>query len=239
MNNNKTFLAIIPARSGSKRLPDKNIKKLCGKPLMAWSIEAGLQSKYINEVAVSTDSQEYAEIAQKYGAKIPYLRPKDLSLDTSTTLDTLKHMVNFYANTLKVSFDYTILLQPTNPLREAKHIDDAIEKILHYQGNAIIGVCQCDHSPLWCNILPQNERMDDFINPKIYNIRSQDLPTYYRLNGAIYIARTDWLLQSTSLFGVNTYAYKMSIEESIDIDSLLDFKIAESILLEKNNETKA
>lgn len=230
MYSNKTFLAIIPARSGSKRLPNKNIKELCGKPLMAWSIEAGLQSKYIDEVVVSTDSQEYANIAMQYGAKIPYLRPQSLSEDLSTTIDTLKHMINFYANTLQLHFDYVVLLQPTNPARQAKHIDEAIEKLLSYQGNAIIGVCQCEHSPLWCNTLPENQRMDNFINPKIYNIRSQDLPTYYRLNGAIYIARTEWLMQSKSNFGENTYAYKMPIENSIDIDSLLDFKIAEVIV---------
>lgn len=230
MYNDSTFLAIVPARSGSKRLPEKNIKDLCGKPLIAWSIEAGIQSKYIDKVAISTDSQEYANIAQKYGGEVPYLRPQELSQDTSTTLDVLKHLITFYKDNFNERFHYVALLQPTNPIRQAKHLDEAIEKLLHYQGNAIIGVCHCEHSPLWSNTLTSNERMDDFINPDIYNIRSQDLPIYYRLNGAIYIAKTDWLMESKSLFGNNTYAYKMGIEESIDIDTMLDFKVAECIL---------
>lgn len=231
---NSTFLAIVPARSGSKRLPGKNVRELCGKPLIAWSIEAGIQSKYVDKVAISTDSQEYANIALKYGAEVPYLRPLELSQDTSTTLDVLKHMIVFYKDNLNKRFDYVALLQPTNPTRKSAHLDEAIKKLLHHQGNAIIGVCPCEHSPLWSNTLSNDERMDNFINPNIYNIRSQDLPTYYRLNGAIYIAQTEWLMQSKSLFGKNTYAYKMTLEESVDIDNEIDFKLAEAILQQWN-----
>ena len=93
-----TFLAIIPARSGSKGLPDKNIKHLCGKPLLAWSIESALDSQYIDEVVVSTDSSIYADIAKSYGANVPFLRPKSLSSDTTTTFDVLEHCIKFYKN---------------------------------------------------------------------------------------------------------------------------------------------
>lgn len=234
MYQNKTFLAIIPARSGSKRLPNKNIKELCGKPLIAWSIEAGLQSKYIDNVVVSTDSQEYANIAQKYGAEVPCIRPQNLSQDSSTTFDSIKHMIDFYSDELKKRFDYIVLLQPTSPLRTSQHIDEAIEILIKKQANSIVSICQCDHSPLWSNTLPSDDNMENFLNLQILNLRSQDLPTYYRLNGAIYIAKTPSLLEYKSFFTDKCFAYKMSQDSSIDIDTQLNFDFCEFYLQKRN-----
>lgn len=230
MHQDKTFLAIIPARSGSKRLPNKNIKELCGKPLIAYSINSGLQSQYIDEVVVSTDSQQYANIALEYGAKIPCIRPNNLSQDISTTFDSIEHMISFYKNNLHQEFDYIVLLQPTSPLRTSKHIDEAIEMLINCQANSIISVCECEHSPLWSNTLPPNKNMDNFLNSTILNLRSQDLPTYYRLNGAIYIAKTSSLLQYQSFFTDNSFAYEMPQTSSIDIDTQLDFDFCEFYL---------
>ncbi len=223
--HNNRFLCIIPARSGSKRLPNKNIKPLCGKPLLAWSIEAARESKYIDEIVVSTDSKEYAEIAKCFGASVPFLRPKELSLDTTTTFEVLEHCIRFYEN-LGKWFDYVVLLQPTSPLREAWHIKEACEKLITSGADSVISVCKCEHPPLWSNTLPENEDMSGFIAPEIRNIRSQDLPCYYRLNGAIFIAKTKALLESKDFFTKHTIAYKMDTMYSSDIDSSLDFEFA-------------
>ena len=129
MINGKTVIAIIPARGGSKGLPGKNIKPLCGKPLIAWSIEAGLASQYIDEVMVSTDSEEIANIAREFGASVPFLRPVELASDTATTLDAVKHVIEYYENECNRYFDYIVLLEPTSPLREKDDLDMMLEKI--------------------------------------------------------------------------------------------------------------
>ncbi|EDP6894138.1 CMP-N-acetlyneuraminic acid synthetase [Campylobacter lari] len=223
------ILAIIPARSGSKRLLDKNVKLLNGKPLLAWSIEAALGSKFIHEVMVTTDSMEYANIAKYHGASVPFIRKKELALDTTPSFDVIKDVIDFYTSRYK----YIVLLQPTSPLRNKRHIDEAIELFFLKEANSVISICECEHSPLWCNTLPWNNSMDDFISDGIKNLRSQDLPKYYRLNGAIFIAEISNYLKYKSFFMPNSFAYKMSIEESIDIDTKIDFLMAEVLMNNK------
>ena len=225
MLNDKTFLAIIPARGGSKRLPRKNVLELAGKPLIAWSIEAGQKSKYIDEVVVTSDDPEILAISQSYGAKT-IKRPEELASDTATTFDAIKHAVD----NLK-SFDYIVLLQPTSPLRNYNHIDEAIELLIDKKADAIISTCEVEHSPLWSNTLPHDMNMNSFLADDVKNKRSQDLEQYYQINGAIYICDLDKLLEEKSLFlEENIFAYKMDREHSIDIDEEIDFKIAYSIL---------
>ena len=225
MYKNKTFLAIILARGGSKRLPRKNILDLNGKPLIAYSIEAGLQSKYIDKVIVSSDDEEILSISKKFGADI-IKRPNKLANDTATSLDAIKHTIE---NTDK--YDYIILLQPTSPLRNAKHIDEAIELLEIKKANAIVSICEMDHSPLWSNTLPQDGSMKEFLRDEVVNKLSQDLPKYYRLNGAIYICKTNRLLEEKSFFlKDNIYSFIMDRKSSIDIDEEIDFKIVEVII---------
>lgn len=225
MLNGKTFLAIIPARGGSKRLPRKNVLDLNGKPLIAWSIEAGLNSKYIDKVVVSSDDDEILSISKKFGAET-IKRPDELASDTATTFDAIKHTID---NLDRV--DYIILLQPTSPLRDAKHIDEAIELLERKNADAVVSVCEMEHSPLWSNTLPNNGSMKGFLRDEILNKRSQDLEKYYRLNGAIYICRTDKLLEEkTFILKDEIYAYKMSRKFSIDIDEEIDFKLAKIYL---------
>jgi N-acylneuraminate cytidylyltransferase len=221
MYKNKTFLAIVPARGGSKRLPQKNILDLCGKPLVAYTIEAGLKSKYVDEVVVSSDNVDILRISQKLGTKT-INRPHALSSDTATTYDAVKHVVE---NMEK--YNYVVLLQPTSPLRNEKHIDEAIELLEEKKADAIISVCEMEHSPLWSNTLPEDGNMGSFLSNKIINKRSQDLEKYYRLNGAIYICSTDRLLENNSFFLKNNiFAYKMDRRSSIDIDEKIDFEFA-------------
>jgi len=227
MYKDKTFLAIIPARGGSKRLPKKNILDLNGKPLIAHTIEASLKSKYIDKVVVSSDSEEILNISKKFGADI-IKRPNELADDTSTTFDAIEHTIN----NLK-KYDYIILLQPTSPLRNNIHIDEACELLENKRADAIVSVCEMEHSPLWSNTLDKNLSMDNFLKDEIINKRSQDLEKYYRLNGAIYIIDTDKLLENKSfILKENIYAYIMDREASIDIDEKIDFKMAEVLINE-------
>ena len=222
---NKTFLAIIPARGGSKRLPRKNILDLCGKPLISWSIEAALKSKYISKVVVSSDDEEILNISSNFGADI-IKRPYELANDTATTFDAIKHTIE---NVEK--YDYIVLLQPTSPLRNENQIDEAIELLEEKQADAIVSVCEMDHSPLWSNILPEDGNMRGFLREEILNKRSQDLEKFYRLNGAIYICKTDKLLENKSFFlKDNIFAYIMDKKNSIDIDEEIDFEIAKVLI---------
>ena len=218
----KTFLAIIPARGGSKRLPGKNILDLAGKPLIVWSIEAGLKSKYIDKTIVTSDNDEILAIAKKLESHT-IKRPSELASDTATSFDAIKHTIE---NVQK--YDYIILLQPTSPLRTEKHIDEAIKLLMEKEASAIVSVCEMDHSPLWSNTLPKDGNMNNFLRDEVNNRRSQDLEKYYKLNGAIYICQMDKLLEEKSFFlNDNIFSYKMSRKSSIDIDEKIDFKIAE------------
>ena len=225
MYKNKTFLAIIPARGGSKRLPRKNVLDLNGKPLIAYSIEAGLKSKYIDKVIVTSDDDEILTISERYGADT-IKRPDELASDTATTFDAIKHAMENCER-----YDYIILLQPTSPLRNEKHIDEAIELLELKKADAVVSVCKMDHSPLWSNTLSDSLSMTGFLKDEALNQRSQDLEEYYRINGAIYICNTGKLLEEESFFlKEKIFAYKMDRESSIDIDTKIDFKMAEILI---------
>lgn len=227
MLDGKTFLAVIPARGGSKRLPKKNVLDLAGKPLIAWSIEAGLQSKYIDKVVVTSDDESILNIAKKYGSDI-LQRPHELASDTASSIETIIHSIKHTD-----AYDFIVLLQPTSPLRSAKEVDKAIELLMAKKADAVISVCEMEHSPLWSNKLPEDGNMQNFLQAEVKNKRSQDLQPYYRLNGAIYIADTKRILKEKTFFlNSKIYAYKMPQEKSIDIDTKLDFKFAQFVINE-------
>ena len=224
MYKEKTFLAIIPARGGSKRLPRKNILDLNGKPLIAHSIEAALKSKYIDKVIVTSDDDEILEISKQFGAET-VKRPDELASDTASSFDAIKHTIENTEN-----YDYIVLLQPTSPLRNETYIDEAIELLETKEADAVVSVCEMDHSPLWSNALPNNGSMNNFLRDEVKGKRSQDLEPYYRLNGAIYICETVRLLEEKSFFFKdNIFSYKMDRKSSIDIDEEMDFEIAKYI----------
>ncbi|MBF4521107.1 acylneuraminate cytidylyltransferase family protein [Acinetobacter towneri] len=219
------FLAIILARGGSKRLPRKNILPLAGKPMISWTIEAALKSPFINKVVVSSDDTEILEIAHHSGADV-LKRPKALATDTASSFDAIEHVIENNSN-----FEYIVLLQPTSPLRTTKHIDEAITVLETKKADAVISVSEADHSPLWMNTLTNDHSLKNFLSPEIINSRSQDLPQYYRLNGAIYICKTKKILREKTFFiSENIYAYVMEKESSIDIDTEIDFKWASFLL---------
>ncbi|MCW9026048.1 MAG: acylneuraminate cytidylyltransferase family protein [Thiovulaceae bacterium] len=219
------YLAIIPARGGSKRLPRKNVLDLCGKPLVAWSIYAAKNSNYIDKVVVSSDDDKTLEISKKYGADI-LKRPAELSSDTTATFDAIAHAIE----SLNEDYEYTVLLQPTSPLRGSKHIDEAIEFLEYLDADAVISVCEVEHPVQWSMTLKENKDMSEFVR-NIDLRRSQEQEKHYRLNGAIYICKTEKLLESKSFFiDENIYAYEMDRESSVDIDEEIDLKFAKFII---------
>lgn len=227
MINGKKVLAIIPARGGSKRLPRKNILPLHGKPLIAWSIDAGLNSQYIDRVVVSTDCENIAQVAVNYGADVPCIRPSEIATDTSSTDSVILHFLSTLPDDDKP--DVVVILQPTSPLRTVLDIDQALRLLIDKKAEGIISVCECEHSPFWSNTLPIDGNMDGFIK-KEYNKRSQDLPICYRLNGAVYIFTHEKLIREGLSLNNSVFSYIMPNERSVDIDNLIDFKIAETIL---------
>jgi CMP-N,N'-diacetyllegionaminic acid synthase len=221
MLNNKKFLAVIPARGGSKRLSGKNILDLAGKPLIAWTIEAAKESQYIDAVLVTSDSDEIIEVAKSFAAET-VKRPAHLADDTATTFDAIEHAIKD-----KGEYDYIVLLQPTSPLRAGLHIDEAIALLDQKNADAVISVTELEHSLQWVNGLPEDDSMAGFLKDEYINKRSQDFERHYRLNGAIYICRKErLLLEKTFFIKDKIFAYKMDQKASVDIDEEMDFKWA-------------
>ena len=221
-------LAIIPARSGSKGLPDKNIKPLLGKPLMVYSIEAAIASGVFDEVMVSTDSGKYAEIAKSWGANVPFLRSEATASDTASSWDMVDEVLVGYRNRGQ-EFDTFCLLQPTSPLRTDNDIKNAYEIYREKAEFAVVSVCEAEHSPLWCGKLPESQEFIGFINPESQK-RRQDTGKFYRINGAIYIVNIEKFQTDRFLYHEGSFAYIMPQNRSIDIDTDIDFKYAEVIM---------
>ena len=231
MKEELKILALIPARKGSKRLPGKNIKKFCGKPLIAWTIDASLSSKYVNKTVVSTDCQDIAKVSMEFGADVPFIRPSHLATDTATTVDVIFHALKSLQDKGE-NFSHLLLLQPTSPLRTFDDINSSIDALIKSEANAIYSVCEVEHSPLWSNTLPKDKSFDGFLNDEIIGVRSQDLPKYYRLNGAIYLVKISELKKNKKLHNIKPgFAYIMDNKTSIDIDDEIGFKLA-SLLME-------
>jgi len=228
MYNNKRFLAIIPARSGSKGLKDKNIKELNGKPMIAYTIEAAKKSKIFDSIVISTDSQKYADISIEYGAEVPFLRPASLASDTSSSIDVIMHTI-FELRKIGLKYDYFMLLQPTSPLRTEIHILEAIKLLFEKEANSIVSVCEVEHSPLLMNTLDESLSMEKFILQDA-NKRRQQLPKYYRLNGVIYLSDVKYFVEYKDFYKERSFAYIMDKERSIDIDDQLDFEVAKELI---------
>lgn len=223
-------LAIVTARSGSKGLKDKNIKLLNDHPLIAYSIWAAQRSGMFKEIFVSTDSEQYAAIARQYGANVPFLRSDELSGDHASSWDAVSEAIEQYKK-MGRQFDTVTLLQPTSPLRQPEDIIRGYQLFRSKDANYVVGVCKMEHSPLWSNTLPPDLSMEHFISSDVKNRPRQDLPDYYRINGALYIARTNMMNHVLDMYGKGCYAYIMPQDRSIDIDTELDFELAEFLMV--------
>ncbi len=230
MINNKRVLALVPARGGSKRLPNKNMVEFCGGPLINMTLKCSLNSEYIDEIVVSTDNKKISKAANKFDVEV-IKRPNNISGDHSPIIDTVLHALE-YKNQ---GFEIIVLLQPTSPLRMTDDIDGALEYHQDKKSQSVISVCETEHNIQHINILPESKSMKNFINENDAKIRTQDLTKYYRLNGALYIADIFSIKKNKTFFmGENTHAYIMDKINSIDIDDQYDLKVAEFLF--KNYE---
>jgi CMP-N,N'-diacetyllegionaminic acid synthase len=231
------ILAIIPARGGSKGVPGKNIKLLAGKPLITYSIEAAIESEYINRVVVSTDDDEVAQVSKRYGAEV-IKRPGKLAQDDSLTIDAVIHVLNAIEKE-GYSVDIVVLLQPTSPLRTQEDVDSAINLFIENMDkcNSLVSVCEFDHSHYW-SLKVEGDYLKPNFGEEYFKMRRQDLPKLYMPNGSIFISKKESLLNSKSFYNGNTIPYLMKTEASVDIDTIMDFKLAGLILEDKNAEHK-
>lgn len=222
------MIAIIPARGGSKGLPGKNIKLLNGKPLIAYTIEAALESKSISRIIVNTDNVEIANVAKKFGAEVPFMRPEELADDTAKSIDVYNYTINRLEEEENTEINEIIVLQPTSPLRTAKHIDEAINLFHEKKADSVISYCREDHPIFWHKFITDEGKFEDIFEQNYLKNRQEIRPTYFP-NGAIYIFRTNILLQSR-YYTQKSYAYLMQKKCSIDIDSLEDFEYTQWIM---------
>lgn len=229
MYKGKKILAIIPARSGSKGLPQKNIKSLNGKPVIAWSILAAMNSQYLDEVIVSTDCPNIAKISNKYGAKTPFLRPDHLATDTASSSDTILHLLEYQSNKGK-HFDYIVLLEPTSPLRETSDIDLAIEQLSSSPAESIVGVSLTeDQHPAFLAKIQPNGFLSQY-EDRATDIRRQDIDKVYFHEGTIYISDIKVFLEKRTFYHDKTIAYIVPKYKSFELDDIYDFVMIEAIM---------
>ncbi|NMA73212.1 MAG: acylneuraminate cytidylyltransferase family protein [Bacteroidales bacterium] len=227
MIEGKSVLAIIPARGGSKGVPRKNIRELCGKPLIAWTIEEAKKSKYIDRLILSSEDQEIIKIAQKWGCEVPFVRPSELSQDTTPGMAPVLHALD-----LLQSYDYIILLQATSPLRISRDIDDCLKLCLDKDAKSCVSVTESAETPYWMYKIDDDLQMHPLMDDANKYLRRQELPKTYIQNGALYVAQVEWLKKNKDFSSEETIAYIMPNERSLDIDNELDFQICELMLKE-------
>lgn len=222
--------ALIPARGGSKGIPRKNLALLAGQPLLAWTIDAALGSENLSRVLVSTDDVEIAEVARQHGAEVPFLRPPELAADESGALEVALHALDWIEQSTSGRPEYLLLLQPTSPLRTTADIDAAIDLARARSADAVLSVCEATPHPLLARRVDENGVLTDFIPVPEVSGRRQDFPPAYFLNGAIYLNRCASLRATRSFQPPGALALRMPPERSLDIDTLLDLRIAEAFL---------
>ncbi|MDW2796632.1 acylneuraminate cytidylyltransferase family protein [Clostridium boliviensis] len=228
MFQNKRFLAVIPARSGSKGIRDKNIKELNGKPLMGYTIDACKKTGLFDDILVSTDSGLYQQIAAKLGATIPFLRPSHLSGDEAATSDVIVHALTEMKRIGK-EYDYFMLLQPTSPLRDEKHILESVSLLFEKQADSVISVCPFDcMCYLSVAITEGGEiKVPEFLKNQI---RRQDVKSGFRINGAIYLTSVPSYLKCRNFYSGKTFPYFMDPIHSLDIDDIYEFYLAKLLI---------
>lgn len=226
------MLAIIPARGGSKGLPGKNIKLLCGKPLIVHTIEAAMACESIDRIILSTDDKEIAQIAGQYDIDIPFMRPKELAQDDSLAIDNYLYTVERLNTECSGNYEEIIALLPTSPLRTAEDIDSAVELFQKKNADSIISCTEMAHPFLWAKKIDKNGKIGNYFDTSIRNKNRQEFKPAYIPNGSIYILKYSLLKKEHTYYSDKTYAYVMPSERSIDIDTELDFRFAE-FLIEK------
>jgi CMP-N-acetylneuraminic acid synthetase len=231
MIDEKKILAVIPARGGSKGVPRKNIRELAGRPLVAWTIEAAKKSKYIDRLILSSEDPEIIEVAKSYGCEVPFVRPIELAQDDTPGIEVVLDAVQRCPG-----YTHVLLLQPTSPFRTNKHIDAFIEDFNQKKINCSVSVTTPDKHPMWTFSMSEKSVLSPFFKDSILSNR-QSLPAAYVLNGALYISNINWLLANKSFMSSETNGFYMNPENSMDIDTELEFEIC-ACLMEKISDNR-
>lgn len=231
MINDKKCIAIIPARGGSVGLPGKNIREICGKPLITWTIEKAQKSHYLDEIIVSTDSQEIADVASAYGCPVPFLRPAELATGTATTLSVIEHTLDYIDSKIKSSFDYTVLLEPTSPLREDDDIDRMINALEQNSDrfDAIVSLGEVGEHPSIMKRIKEG-KVYPFCWELAQTTRRQDNEPAWFPYGVAYIAKTKVLLQEKTFYTKRCMGYPIKRYQNYEIDCIYDFICIESVM---------
>lgn len=231
MIQGKSVLAIIPARGGSKGLPGKNTIDLGGKPLIAWTIEEAKKSQYIDRCILSSDDPDIIEVAKKWNCEVPFVRPPELAGDDSSVVDTVLHAIEQISD----RFYYTVLLQPTSPLRRAEDIDYCLERCMETGCPSCVSITEPHESPHWMFEMACDGKLIQLMKDRIKYQHRQDLPPVFVLNGAVYVSETEWFSRNKCFVGTKTRGYVMPKERSVDIDTEIDMRFCQ-VLISENQD---
>ena len=226
----RQVLAIVPARGRSKGVARKNLRLLSGRPLIAYTIEAALASRYISHLIVSTEDAEIADVSRSLGADVPFVRPLELALDHSSQLDVVLHALESVEGSRQITYKMVLLLQPTTPLRTTADIDNAVEKLMVTDADSVVSFHQVEQGHPYYMYTIDDDRPKPLLEAPANITRRQEFPAVFVRNGAIYATRRDVLVQERTFYGQNMRAYLMPIERSINIDTEFDFGMAEFLL---------
>jgi len=222
----KSILAIIPARGGSKGVPRKNIRMLAGRALLAWTVTEAKKSRYIDRLILSSEDREIISVALALGCEVPFVRPAELAQDDTPGIEPVLHALQ----ALPERYDYVVLLQPTSPLRLVEDIDGCIAMCIEKDASACVSVTEPANNPYWMyRLSPEGVLRPLFAQDEI-PARRQDLPPVYALNGAVYVARCDWLLKKRTFLSDETTAFIMPPGRSLDVDTEMDLQLCECLL---------
>ena len=236
MINGKSVLAVIPARGGSKGLPKKNILPLVDKPLIAWSIEVGKESKYIDKLIISTDDKKIVDVAESYRCEVPFIRPEKLSSDEAATIDVLIHAFKYFTENNEV-YDYLILLEPTSPLRDSNDIDIAMDMLdsNRERADSIVGVAKVEAThPVFDVRINDGGLIEPYATENFSTFRRQEIEDLYHFEGSLYISDTKVLLKEKTFYHERTLPYIVPRWKSLEIDEMVDMITAEALINNKS-----
>lgn len=231
MIDGRKVLGLITARGGSKRAPRKNLRPVGGRPLIAWTIAAATESRFLDRLILSSEDEEIIACARRFGCEAPFVRPHELAGDDAASIDVVHHALN----TLSERYDYLVLLQPTSPLRAAEDIDGCVAACVAADAPSCVSVSRVVKPPQWMYRLQADRRMIPFAptGPRPERGRGADplhADPLHVLNGAVFVARCDWILQRSDFIAADTIAYEMPPERSLDVDDETDLRIANALV---------
>jgi CMP-N,N'-diacetyllegionaminic acid synthase len=236
---NKKILGLIPARSGSKGIKDKNLYPILGKPLISYVCETALNSKCFDQLILSSDCDKIISVAKKHGIDVPFIRPKELAEDETLVVDVIYHALNWFQINKGVTYDYICLLQPTSPLAKKSDYENAIQTAIENDADTVVTVYKCGQvHPSIMYTREENGKVDWFVKKLGWNnmSRRQDLSPIFMRSGIVYVFRADMILKSKKLYGNRIFSIEVEEERgSVDINTKLDLKIAEFLLSETKN----